>query len=131
MTAQDMISLFNPPPFGESKESALQEALRSAPDLWGRLRNVDMDKEALMLQVPAHPAAHTASSDQKQRSQTNQQAILGTKPVKMACLAAATRLSEWRPAMCTWMHSQPVVAVNSFLPHGHTAGTDEQHCTAA
>lgn len=51
MTAQDMVNLFSPPPFGEIKESALQEALRAEPDLWGRLRNVDMDKEALMLQV--------------------------------------------------------------------------------
>eukprot|EP00892_Ulva_mutabilis_P001272 jgi/Ulvmu1/11145/UM071_0029.1 len=65
MTAQDMVNLFSPPPFGESKESALQEALRAAPDLWGRLRNVDMDKEALMLQKwREHNATHRRGGKQ-------------------------------------------------------------------
>ena len=51
MTAEDMVDLCSPPPFGEFKQSALHTALKAAPDLWNRLRNVDSDKEAAMLQV--------------------------------------------------------------------------------
>ena len=51
MTAQDMVDLCSPPPFGEFRQSALHTALKAAPDLWSRLRNVDSDKEAAMLQV--------------------------------------------------------------------------------
>ena len=51
MTAQDMTALFNPAPFGEERETPLQRALAEAPQLWDRLRNVDMDKEAAFLQV--------------------------------------------------------------------------------
>lgn len=54
MTAEDMVDLCSPPPFGEFKQSALHTALKSAPDLWSRLRNVDSDKEAAMLQVLHH-----------------------------------------------------------------------------
>lgn len=45
------MDLCSPPPFGEYKQSALHTALKVAPDLWSRLRNVDSDKEAAMLQV--------------------------------------------------------------------------------
>ena len=57
MTAQDMASLFNPPPFGEARETPLYTALTCSPQLVERLRNVDMDKDAAALAVrsPAPP----------------------------------------------------------------------------
>jgi hypothetical protein len=51
MNAQDMTALFNPVPFGEVRESPLQRVLEQSPQLWDRLRNIDMDKEAAVLQV--------------------------------------------------------------------------------
>ena len=51
LTAQDMTALFNPVPFGEERQTPLQQVLTQSPQLWDRLRNIDMDKEASLLQV--------------------------------------------------------------------------------
>jgi hypothetical protein len=51
MTAQDMTALFNPVPFGEVRVTVLQQVLTQSPQLWERLRNIDMDKEAAVLEV--------------------------------------------------------------------------------
>jgi hypothetical protein len=51
MTAQDMVSLFNPVPFGEFRETALQLVLAHAPHRWEKLRNIDMDKQDALLEV--------------------------------------------------------------------------------
>jgi hypothetical protein len=51
MTSQDMISLFNPVPFGEFRETALQLVLAQAPQRWEKLRNIEMDKQDALLEV--------------------------------------------------------------------------------
>ena len=60
MTAQDMTALFNPVPFGEERQSPLQRVLAQCPQLMERLRNVDMDQEAVLLQVATPAMARQA-----------------------------------------------------------------------
>lgn len=67
MTAQEMMGLFNPVPFGEVRVSPLQVAMSEAPQLWERLRNIDMEREALVFQKwEEHNAAqHRANKPSK------------------------------------------------------------------
>lgn len=62
LTTEDMVSLFNPVPFGVFKPSALSLALADAPQLWDRLRSIDSDKEAKMLVVRCLATASALSA---------------------------------------------------------------------